>query len=1078
MSQNGLVIHSDFKCERDNKVFFLKLLKLKAEREDRWRVHYFNELLIPGSFRGVIVVRKLLSRVQLNFANRNSVKAILKMKHFKVLTITALGAASLASFQNCAPDGFKIQKDMLGSTSLASSISTAPQVSLVAPIPTLSNSRSLSIKLNVMTDAQSSLAAVSCRLDANEAVDCTNLQMTMTNLLDGDHSLKIMATDNKGSMSEQKIYNFRIDATAPVVNISQAPAALTGSTTAAITFSATDVTSPVDRVMCSRDGAAYAPCSSPLNLTGITVGAHDLKIIAYDAAQNASAVVTANWTVDLSAPILMITAKPNAFSNMTTADFSFAGTSGGVALSSYVCSLDSAAFAACTSPRMLTALGQGSHTFSVRGTNAVGTMSAPVTASWVVDSVAPSNPTIMSNITSPTLMTSANITFSSVDAGSMIQAYQCALDASAFAACTSPQALTGLTVGTHTIKVKSMDFAGNSSGESTYTWVINSATPPPVLDGKTLFANNCASCHNSPDFYVMGRSTKEDRTAVQISQAIATVSSMNSQTLRALTGVQLDAIAAYLKTPVPGAIACKTDFKPERAPVRLLAHGEYDNIAVDIFKSKKKPSVDAKFVMVSNGTSGFSNTSVTSEPTAPAISETTVEKYLTAAGIIADELIANKAEAGSGYSTLAACAVGQSTVTEACYDSIVRGIALKVWRRPVSEAATNNEFARLKVLLKTGSFDSGLKTFVKALLMSPNYLAVTFAPSTAVAGGTSFNLSNYQLATRLAFFLWASTPDDNLLAAAQGGTLLQAATLQAQVSRMLKDPKAKRFTNRLTNEWLGVNDILRLGITSIPAATLNAMVAETQFMFDDIVNSDVSFLNSIAADYSFLNKSLADYYGVGFPGVDTNMFYKTNMSATPRRGVVNHASFLIATAGATDQTHPVLRGKLISTRIGCYEIAPPPADLDISLPAQLPPDATPREVLAIHTQRAQCASCHNTLDPFGLPLETYDAKGMWRSTYALIKNRPVITSGTLPTGETFNNTPEFMSTLAASPSIRSCLVKKVMSAGLARRVASVDDNCIAGQISTASMTPQSKFSDLVMNIVNSRQFKMQTTEAP
>ena len=84
-------------------------------------------------------------------------------------------------------------------------------------------------------------------------------------------------------------------------------------------------------------------------------------------------------------------------------------------------------------------------------------------------------------------------------------------------------------------------------------------------------------------FLLWGRSTKEDRTAAQISQAIATVSAMSSQSLRVLSGVQLDAIAAYLKTPVPGAIACKTDFKPERAPVRLLAHGEYDNIAVDIF---------------------------------------------------------------------------------------------------------------------------------------------------------------------------------------------------------------------------------------------------------------------------------------------------------------------------------------------------------------------------------------------------------------------------------------------------------------------------------------------------------------
>lgn len=612
--------------------------------------------------------------------------------------------------------------------------------------------------------------------------------------------------------------------------------------------------------------------------------------------------------------------------------------------------------------------------------------------------------------------------------------------------------------------------------------------PTPTEDqlvlGKSLFGSNCASCHNSPDHYVMGRSSKEDRTADQIFDAINNVPSMSGLSfLKQLSSSQLEAISVYLKTVVTDPTdpstppVCKTDFKPERSPIRLLSHIEYDNIAVDVFKSKKKPSVDAKFIIAANGISGFSNTSITSDPTSPPITDLTVEKFLTAANIVADEVIANKAQAGSGYSVLAPCAVGVSTVAESCYDSIIRNVGMKVWRRPVSESSTNNEFARLKAIIKTGSFDNGFRLFIKTLLMSPNFLTVSFTPSTTLAAGTPFNLNDFQLATRLSFFLWASTPDDDLLNAARTNALSNATNLREQVLRMIRDPKSKRFASRLTNEWLGVDNITGLGITSIPNTTLSAMIMETQYMFENIIANDLSFLDSISADYSFLNKALADFYGVPFSGANTASFYRTSMASTPRRGVVNHASFLIATAGAKDETHPVIRGKLVSTRLGCYEIAPPPADLDISLPPSLPANSTPAEVLAIHTQRTQCASCHKTLDPYGLPLETYDSRGIWRTTYPALNNRSIATSGVLPSGESFGNTQEFMSTLATSPNIRSCLVKKVMASGLARRVATLDDQCIAAQISVGHMKPDSKFSELILNIVNSRQFRMQTTEA-
>ncbi len=998
-----------------------------------------------------------------------------KMKTRAIIVATGL----LLPFQNCGP-AFKTGMKPLSQASFGSRAEMAkPQVALVQPPLALSKVRNLNLIIKVLTDVDAVIASVSCKLDSNPIVDCLNLSLNLTNLADGDHVIKLVAADDKGNVSDDKFYNFRIDGTAPIVRITSAPAAVVGATSAQLVFTATDALSAVKNTECSHNSGAFIPCNNPFNLSNLAVGNHDVKIRATDEAGNVSPEVTAAWSIDLNAPILSYSAKPNAFSNSRMATFAFSGTASGVALTSYQCSQDGGSFADCTSPKVLSGLSEGNHAFSIKGVSSAGIASSALTVNWTVDTVLPTTPIIMANIASPTAQTSASFSFSSTDAGSMIASFQCSTNGAAFADCTSPRTVSGLGEGNHSFQVRSFDGAGNVSAVKAFAWTV--AFPAAALDGKMLFANNCASCHNAADYYVAGRSAKDDRTAIQISAAITSIASMSG--LKGLTTAQIEAIAQYIKIPVPTSMACAADFKPERAPVRLLSHTEYDNIAQDVFMSKKRPSADAKFVNSAAGSSGFLNTSVTSEANSPAISVVTVEKYLAAADIIADELIANKAQAGSGYSILAACAVGTATVTEACYDSIVRNVGLAVWRRPISETTANNEFARLKALLKSGTqsatsstFDSGLKTFVKALLMSPHFIAVTFAPATAVVAGASFNLNDYQLASRLAFFLWASSPDTALLNAAKAGTLSQTTNLQTQVLRMLKDPKAKRFSTRMTNEWLGVNSIAGLGVPGIDANTLGSMIAETQYMFEDIMTSDVSFLNTVAADYSFLNKPLADYYGVAFTGTDPARFYKTSLATTQRRGVLNHASFLISTSGGNDKTHPVIRGKLVSTRFGCYEIAPPPGDLDTTLPQSLPLNATPAEVLAIHTQKIQCASCHTTLDPYGLPLETYDMKGNWRSKYAELGDRPIVTSGVLPSGERFNDTAGFMSVMASSETIRSCLVKKVMSAGLARRVANADDRCISTQISSTNMTPGSKFSDLIFNIVNSRQFKMQTTE--
>ncbi|HEY8270065.1 MAG TPA: hypothetical protein VIG33_04205, partial [Pseudobdellovibrionaceae bacterium] len=190
----------------------------------------------------------------------------------------------------------------------------------------------------------------------------------------------------------------------------------------------------------------------------------------------------------------------------------------------------------------------------------------------------------------------------------------------------------------------------------------------------------------------------------------------------------LDDFTSFSSTTSLGsAMNCSPTFAPERVPLRLLSNLEYDFIAADVLLSKRKPSADAKFDIPALGSSGFSNTSMTSEASTPTISDMTMEKYWTAAGALADEVIANKAQSGSAYSSLAACALNVSTVSETCYASIARSLALKLWRRPLSETAPNNELSRLVALLKGGaSFEGGFHDLIKALLISPYFLVVSF----------------------------------------------------------------------------------------------------------------------------------------------------------------------------------------------------------------------------------------------------------------------------------------------------------------------------------------------------------------
>jgi hypothetical protein len=291
-------------------------------------------------------------------------------------------------------------------------------------------------------------------------------------------------------------------------------------------------------------------------------------------------------------------------------------------------------------------------------------------------------------------------------------------------------------------------------------------------------------------------------------------------------------------------------------------------------------------------------------------------------------------------------------------------------------------------------------------------------------------LDDYALASRLAFFLWNSPPDESLRALAARGELRQPEVLRRETDRLLSDPKAQRFVEAFLDYWL---DLRKMEETT-PSITLyndyylddaltEAALAESRLFFAELLRRDLPARHVVASDFIFVNERLAQHYGV--PGVTGVAMRRVELPAgSPRGGVLTQASVLKVTANGTT-TSPVLRGKWITERILGYEIPPPPPV------GAVEPDirgaVTIRQQLEKHREDPSCASCHNRMDPPGFALENFDILGGWRDSYRAVapgktpapgfgKNGapfefhhslPVDAAGALPDGRAFQDVREF-----------------------------------------------------------------------
>jgi hypothetical protein len=373
-------------------------------------------------------------------------------------------------------------------------------------------------------------------------------------------------------------------------------------------------------------------------------------------------------------------------------------------------------------------------------------------------------------------------------------------------------------------------------------------------------------------------------------------------------------------------------------------------------------------------------------------------------------------------------------------DKALRWLATRAFRRAITDADVEPYLALTESALDARKpFEDALRAGIKGVLCSPDFLFFKESPAA---------LDSFALASRLSYFLWSSPPDDALVRAALNGEIRKPAVLRAEVERMLNDPKAARFTENFTGQWLGLRNIE----FTTPDKKLypehddplqDAMLRETRLFFDELLKQDLSVANFVDSDFTMLNERLARHYGIG--GVVGQQFRRVALKPEDHRGgVLTQAAILKITANGTN-TSPVIRGNWVLKNIIGRPVKPPPPNVPAIEP-DIRGAKTIREQIAKHRELESCAVCHDRMDPLGLALENYDVIGGWRTNYRSVgqgqsvktevdgrrvqyKIGPAVDpSGVLPDGRAFPDLDALKKLLLQDkPQIARCVAEKLLT---------------------------------------------------
>ena len=341
--------------------------------------------------------------------------------------------------------------------------------------------------------------------------------------------------------------------------------------------------------------------------------------------------------------------------------------------------------------------------------------------------------------------------------------------------------------------------------------------------------------------------------------------------------------------------------------------------------------------------------------------------------------------------------------------------------------------------------------------------------------GTSAPITDVELASRLSYFLWSSMPDDELLKLGETNQLHQPAVLDAQVKRMIADPKSDAFAENFAGQWLETRslDAVKRDAKKFPEWNNDlkgAMRTETRQFFAAVMREDRPLTDFIDGKYTFLNELLAKHYGIdGVKGTD---FRRVELTGDQRSGVFTQGSVLTVSAYPT-RTSVVLRGKYLLENVLNAPPPPPPPDVPALNEAEVGVATSLRQQMERHRADPLCASCHSKMDPLGFALENYDAVGKWRTQDGKF---PIDASGKFPNGKEFNGPEQMKSLLAENmPAFARCVAEKMLTYALGRGVEEFDRRTMDDLVRQVTQHDY-KVQSLILGIVHSVPFQQRRGE--
>jgi mono/diheme cytochrome c family protein len=423
------------------------------------------------------------------------------------------------------------------------------------------------------------------------------------------------------------------------------------------------------------------------------------------------------------------------------------------------------------------------------------------------------------------------------------------------------------------------------------------------------------------------------------------------------------------------------------------------------------------------------------------------------------------------------CKPSQPSGEQSCAKRIVATLARRAYRRPVTDADVAPLMRIYAAERSSYDFEHGVEAAVEAMLVSPHFLFLIEQDPKGSAPGSVHRITDLELASRLSFFLWSSIPDEALLKVAEKNQLHNSPILDAQIARMLADPRGEALTKNFAGQWLYLRNLdqQRPDISVFPmfdARLRSAMTRETEMFFGYVVRTNRSVLDFIAADYTFLNQRLAEHYGIG--GVNGTAFRRVSLDpADHRGGLMGQASILTVTSYG-NHTSVVKRGKWILENMLAAAPPPPPPDIPALQTVHNGRLLNARQQLEMHRTNPSCAGCHVKMDPLGFSLENFDAVGAYRTSDV---GQPIDVSAVMPDGAKFAGLSGLQQILMTrKDEFTAAFTDRLLTYALARGIDAHDRPAVR-TISRAAAADDYRIQTIIRGIVKSDPFMLRKVPA-